>query len=166
MRNKARFAGHAIHPMLIVFPMGLLVTAVVFDVLFLITDVRDFAVSGAYTTAAGVVGGLLAALFGWVDWFAIPTGTRARRVGLLHGLGNGVVLALFAVSWLLRLDETTWQPTTLSLVLSVAGLVLSVLTGWLGAELVERLGVSVDEDAGVDADSSLKHTAPARPRHA
>jgi uncharacterized membrane protein len=105
MRSRARFAGHAVHPMLIVLPLGLFVAAVVFDALFLITGSGNFAVSGAYTTAAGLVGALLAALFGWVDWFAIPAGTRARRIGLVHGLGNGVVVVLFAVSWLLRLDR-------------------------------------------------------------
>lgn len=98
MRSRARFAGHAVHPMLIVFPLGLLVSAVMFEALFFLTESGNFAVAGAYTTAAGVIGGLLAALFGWVDWFAVPARTRAKRIGLLHGLGNGVALVLFAVS--------------------------------------------------------------------
>jgi uncharacterized membrane protein len=159
MRSRARFAGHAVHPMLIVLPLGLFVTAVVFDALFLITGSGNFAVSGAYTTAAGVVGGLLAGLFGWVDWFAVPARTRAKRIGLVHGVGNVVVLALFAVSWLLRLDQDTWEPGTASFVLAVAGLVLAGVAGWLGGELVERLGVGVDDDAGLDANSSLRRTA-------
>jgi uncharacterized membrane protein len=158
MRSRARFAGHAVHPMLIVLPLGLLVGAVVFDALYFITRSGNFAVTGAYTTAAGVVGGILAALFGWVDWFAIPTGTRARRLGLLHGLGNAGVLVLFAVSWLLRVDRDTWDPGAMSFLLSVAGLLLGGVTAWMGGELVERLGVSVDDDAGLDAESSLKRT--------
>lgn len=166
MRSRARFAGHAIHPMLIVFPLGLFITAVVFDALYFISDSRDFAVAGAYTVAAGVIGGLLAAMFGWVDWFAIPEGTRARRIGLLHGLGNVVVLALFAVGWLLRLDQGTWEPAPITFVLELVGLALAALTGWQGGELVERLGVGVDEDAGLDADSSLKRQGGTRTRHA
>ncbi|PPK71062.1 DUF2231 domain-containing protein [Actinokineospora auranticolor] len=161
MRNRARFAAH---PMLIVFPLGLLVTAVVLDALHYVTGGHDFAVSGAYTTAAGVIGGSFAAMFGWVDWFSIPPGTRARRVGLLHGLINAAMLALFAVSWILRLNEGTWQPTGTSVILALVGLVLAVHGGWLGAELVERLGVGVDEDAGLDAASPLKHTARPSPR--
>jgi hypothetical protein len=47
-------------------------------------------------------GGLVAAPFGWIDWFAIPSGTRAQRVGLAHGLTNLAVLVLFALSSLLR----------------------------------------------------------------
>lgn len=158
MRSRARVAGHAVHPMLIVFPLGLFVTAVVFDALFLITGSRNFAVSGAYTTAAGVMGALLAGLFGWVDWFAIPRRTRAKRIGLLHGMANMIVLALFAVSWLLRLDRDTWEPTTMSFVAALAGLAFVTVAAWLGGELVERLGVGVDEEAGLDTGSSLKRT--------
>lgn len=49
MRSRARFAGHVIHPMLVVFPLGLFITAVVFDALFFLTDSRNFAVAGART---------------------------------------------------------------------------------------------------------------------
>lgn len=162
MRSRARMAGHAIHPMLIVFPLGLLITAVCFDALYFATTTTNFAVAGSYTTAAGVLGGVLAAMFGWVDWFAIPSKTRTKRVGLIHGLTNGAALALFAVSWLLRLDQATWRPTVVSISFALAGLVLAAVGGWLGGELVERLGVSVDPDAGLDASSSLrghKHAA-------
>ena len=55
-----------------------------------------------WNIAAGVIGGLLAAVFGFLDWLGIPAGTRAKQIGLLHGGGNVVVVALFAVSWLLR----------------------------------------------------------------
>ena len=51
---------------------------------------------------AGVIGGLAAAPLGWIDWFAIPGGTRAKSIGLWHGVGNVVVLVLFVVSWFLR----------------------------------------------------------------
>lgn len=159
MRSRARFAGHSIHPILIVFPLGLLVTAVVFDGLFFITASGDFAVAGAYTTAAGVIGGVVASLFGWIDWLGIPARTRAKRVGLLHGAGNTVVLALFAVGWLLRPDRSDWEPTTATFLIAFAGLLLAGWTGWLGGELVERLGVGVDEEADLDAPSSLDRTA-------
>ena len=44
-----------------------------------------------------------------------------------------------------------------ALVCSFAAVVLAVATAWMGGELVERLGVSVDEGAGLDAPSSLSH---------
>lgn len=156
MESRAKALGHAIHPMLIPFPLGLLATAVVFDIVYLITDRPGFAVASAYMIGAGIIGGLLAAPFGWIDWFKIPSGTRAKSIGLVHGLGNIVVVVLFAVSWLLRAGAA-WEPTVLALVCSFAAVVLAVAAAWMGGELVERLGVGVDEGAGVDAPSSLSH---------
>jgi uncharacterized membrane protein len=159
VQSRARAFGHAIHPMLIVFPLGLLATAVIFDILYLITDRSGFPLAAAYTIAAGVLGGLVAAVFGLIDWLAIPAGSRAKRVGAFHGAGNVVVVVLFAVSWLLRLGAGGWEPSPLALVCSFVGVVLAGVTGWLGGELVERLGVGVDENAGIDAPSSLSRTA-------
>jgi uncharacterized membrane protein len=156
MESRAKALGHAIHPMLIPFPLGLLSTAVVFDLLHLLTDGDGFAVAAFDAIAAGVVGGLIAAPFGWRDWLAIPKGTRARAVGALHGLGNVVVLALFAASWLLRRGEPSYAPGTPEVTLTVAGALLAGVTGWLGGELVERLRVGVDDDAHLDAPSSLR----------
>ncbi|HKO85917.1 MAG TPA: DUF2231 domain-containing protein [Actinomycetota bacterium] len=98
MESRAKLAGHAIHPMLITLPLGLLGTAVVFDVLYLITNTGGFATASFYMLAAGIIGGLLTAVFGLWDWLAIPAGTRAKRVGLWHGAGNVVVVVLFALA--------------------------------------------------------------------
>jgi uncharacterized membrane protein len=141
--------------MLIVFPLGLLATAVVFDILGLVTDRTGFEVAAAYMIAAGIVGGLVAAVFGVVDWLAVPPGTRARRVGTLHGVGNVVVVLLFAGSFLIRTTTEDWAPNAWALVLGFVGLAIAGVTGWLGGELVDRLGVGVDEGANVDAPSSL-----------
>jgi len=154
MESRAKVAGHAVHPMLIVFPLGLLATAVVFDLIHLISgDVRWSEVA-YYLIGAGVVGGLAAAVPGWIDWFAIPHGTRAKRIGLIHGVTNTVVLVLFILSWLLR-RENPGVPPTEAVVTGLAGGALAALGGWLGGELVERLGVGVDDGAHLDAPSSL-----------
>jgi uncharacterized membrane protein len=156
MESRAKAFGHAIHPVLIVFPLGLLSTAVIFDILWLITHRTGFPIAAGYAIPAGVVGGLLAAVFGLADWLAIPGGTRAKRVGILHGVGNVVVVALFAVSWLLRwAPDNGWRPGAAALVCSFAGVALAVVTGWLGGELVERLRVGVDDSADLNAPSSL-----------
>ena len=161
MESRAKALGHAIHPMLIPFPLGLLATAVVFDVIYLITDKPGFAMASAYAIAAGIIGGLIAAPFGWIDWFKIPANSRAKRIGLVHGLGNIVVVVLFAISWLLRAGSFGWEPDAWALVCSFAAVVLAVGTAWLGGELVERLGIGVDEGANIDAPSSLtnKHVS-------
>ena len=75
-------------------------------------------------------------------------------MGRLHGAGNGLVLALFAVSLFLRLNSPE-APGMFAIVISLVGVVLITATGWLGGELVDRLRVGVDDDAHIDAPSSL-----------
>jgi uncharacterized membrane protein len=144
--------------MLVTFPLGLLSTAVIFDVLYLVTDRASFATTAGHMIAAGIIGGLVAAVFGAVDWTKIPSGTRAKRIGILHAVGNDIVLVLFAISWLLRVNADRWQPNALAIVLGFLGLALAGASAWLGGELVERLGIGVDEDANANAPSSLRTT--------
>ncbi|HET9526721.1 MAG TPA: DUF2231 domain-containing protein [Pyrinomonadaceae bacterium] len=156
MESKAKLFGHAIHPILIVYPLGLLSTGVIFDVIYLVTANPTWATVSFWMIAAGVVGGLLAAVFGLIDYLNIPNGTRAKRIGLLHGLTNVFVMALFAISWLLRYDAPE-APPTVALALSFIGVGAAMLGGWLGGELVERLGVGVAENAHLNAPNSLTH---------
>jgi uncharacterized membrane protein len=160
MESKAKLFGHAIHPILIVFPLGLLATAIIFDAIYLVTENSLMAVVAYWMIAAGIIGGAAAAVFGWIDWLEIPANTRAKRIGLLHGVGNVVVMLLFIGSWWLRRDLPN-SPDMMALVLSYLGAGLALLTGWLGGELVERLGVGVDTNAHLDAPSSLSNR-PAR----
>src|SRR5689334_18796575 len=140
MESRAKLLGHPIHPMLIVFPLGLLATAVAFDIVGLASgDASWFRIS-FWMIAAGIIGGLLAAIFGLVDWLAIPARTRAKAIGLWHGAGNLVVTVLFIVSWFLR-RPTPEDPGSGALTLSFIAVVVALIAGWLGGELVDRLGV-------------------------
>ncbi|KAB7727031.1 DUF2231 domain-containing protein [Rudanella paleaurantiibacter] len=155
MESKAKVLGHPIHPILIVFPLGLLAASVIFDIVYLLTDTASFALVSFWTLVGGLLGGLVAAVPGWIDWSAIPAGTRAKRVGLAHGLGNVVVLLLFAGSWLFRRDDPGYLPSMLALGLSFVAFAIAGVTGWLGGELVDRLGVGVDDGANLNAPNSL-----------
>ena len=75
-------------------------------------------------------------------------------MGLWHGGGNVVVVVLFLISFLLRLHNPS-DPGVLPFLFSIVGAGLAAVTGWLGGELVDRLGVGVDEGANLDARSSL-----------
>jgi uncharacterized membrane protein len=155
MESSAKAFGHPIHPMLVVFPLGLLATAVGLDLVYVFTENPVLPQVAFWNIGIGIVTGLLAAVFGAVDWWAIPRGTRAKAVGLWHGLGNVVVVLLFAIVWFIRRDAPVHQPNLVALVLELSAGVLSLVTGWLGGELVDRLGVGVDEGAHLNAPSSL-----------
>ena len=154
MESRAKLLGHPVHPMLIVFPLGLLATAVAFDIVALAQGDASWYHLSFWMIAAGIIGGLLAAVFGLLDWTAIPSGTRAKQIGLLHGGSNVVVVLLFIASWFMRRagDEI---PSTGALVLSFIAVVIALFGGWLGGELVDRLGVGVDRGAHLNAPSSL-----------
>ena len=156
MESKAKAAGHPIHPMLIAFPLGLLPVAVIFDIIYLNTHNGRWADISYWIIAAGVIGGLLAAVFGLIDWLAIPSGTRAKYIGLIHGLSNVVVVVLFIVSWVMRRPNPA-APEMLAIVLGFIAVGIALIAGWLGGELVYRLSVGVDDGAHLDAPNSLTH---------
>lgn len=155
MESRAKLLGHPFHPMLIVFPLGLLGTAVLFDIAYFLYGNVSLASASFWMITAGLIGGLAASVFGFWDWLAIPSETRAKRIGLLHGAGNMIVLLLFAISWLIRWYDLIHAPGTVAFLLGAAGLVLSGVTGWLGGELVDRLGVGVDPGAHLNSPSAL-----------
>lgn len=167
MESRAKLAGHSIHPMLIVFPLGLLATAVIFDIIFQFDDNAELVTFSYWAIVAGVIGGLLAALFGLWDWLLVPSGTRAKVIGAWHGGGNVVIVALFIIAWLLRRNETSpkYNPNGLPIVLEIIGALIALATAWLGGELVQRLGVGVDSGANLNAPSSLSgQTTSGEPR--
>jgi uncharacterized membrane protein len=159
MTGGAKFLGHSIHPILVVFPLGLLSTAVVFDIVYLLTNAASLITVSFWMIVAGLVGGSLAALFGWIDWFAIPSGTRAKSVGLIHGLIMAGVMVIFAVSLYLRYREPNFY-SQLGVFAGVLGAAFALVGGWFGGELVERLGIGVHPGAHTNAPSSLTTEMP------
>src|ERR687886_975143 len=102
MESKFKVFGHPLHPQMINFPLGLLTWAWVSDLLYRVTRKPVFATVAYWNIVGGVIGGLAAAPVGFWDWWHIPQNTRAKRIGLLHGGGNVIVVSFFLVSLLRR----------------------------------------------------------------
>jgi uncharacterized membrane protein len=153
--------GHPFHPILVTVPIGAWVASVVFDVVSRVgDDAAVFAEGAEWLIGIGIVGALLAALFGFLDLLAIPTGTRAFRTALTHMGLNLTVVVLFAVGFALRLDrldDPDGTPIGL-LVLSLVALVALGVSGWLGGKLTYRYGVRVvDETTQADGLGAERH---------
>ncbi|MGB2568838.1 DUF2231 domain-containing protein [Micromonospora citrea] len=162
MESRLKVLGHPVHPMLVMFPVALLVTGTLFDVVDTVGG-PDFLGEVAYwNITIGLVGGLLAAAAGTFDLLAIPAGTRAKRVALTHAAANVAVVLLFAAVWVVRLNAESRAAGGALIAIEVVGLALLGVSAWLGGELVDRLGVGVDPDAGLDAPSSLRPSAAAQ----
>jgi uncharacterized membrane protein len=154
MKAKTTFLGHPVHPMLICFPLGLLPVAAIFDIIHLCTNNGHWADVSYWIIAAGIIGALIAAVFGFIDWLGIPDGTRAKSIGLTHGVANFIVVSLFIVSWFMRRPNPS-TPSLLAILLGWIGIAIALFSGWLGGELVYRLNMGVDEGANLDAPNSL-----------
>lgn len=164
MESKVKLLGHPVHAMLTDFPAALFTATVLFDVIGLITGAPQFATVSWWTLTAGLVFGLVTAVFGLIDWLGIRSGTRAKNVGMWHGLGNLVLVILFAASWWLRLGAPAYAPTGVAVLLGIVAISIALVTLWLGGELVFRLGIGVDPEANADAPSSLSpRSSAARP---
>src|ERR1051326_3850227 len=157
MEAKAKLLGHPIHQMVIVLPLGLLIAAWIADVALYFTGLSVLAEVAYWNTIGGIATGLFAAIFGFIDWIGIPTNTRAKSVGAWHASFNVVVLLLFAGSLVIRNSIGGHLPTMASFSCATVGLILGGVSGWLGGELVNRLGIGVSPGADVNAPSSLTH---------
>jgi uncharacterized membrane protein len=141
--------GHPVHPILVTVPIGAWVASLVFDLAsHLVADPGFLARGSLWLIGLGVMGALAAAMVGFLDLLAIPTGTLAFRTGLVHAGLNLAVTAgyLGGFLWRRTSDLSTnvgWAP----LVLSVACLAALAVSGWLGGTLTFRYGVRVADEA-------------------
>lgn len=162
MESRLKVLGHPVHPMLVMFPLGLFVTAVIFDVADVVGGPRVLGDVAYWNITAGLVGGVLAAAAGAVDLRAIPSGTRAKRVGFMHGLINSAMILLFAGVWAVRMAADTRGVGGGLVAIELVALAGAAVGAWLGGELVDRLGVGVDADANLNAPNSIISRPAAR----
>ena len=142
--------GHPVHPILVTVPIGAWVCAVVFDVASKLSGSPQFLALGSmWLIAVGVVGAVAAAMAGFLDLLAIPSGTPAQRVGLLHMTLNLLVTASYLGNFLWRHAGEGPQGAvgTGQLVLNVASLAVLAVSGYLGGMLAYRYGVRVADES-------------------
>ena len=156
MESRLKLLGHPVHPMLVIFPLGLFVTAVIFDFADMVGGPALLGEVAYWNIVAGLIGGLLAAPAGLVDFLGIPNGTRAKRVGLMHAAVNAGVMVLFAVAWFVRMGTDGHVTSGWLFLVELIALAGGGVGAWLGGELVDRLGVGVDPDASLNAPASLE----------
>ena len=148
MAISARIAGHPVHPMLVSFPIALFTVAFLCDIARTVSGTSTpYWTLAYYSIGGGLVGALLAALPGFIDYLSL-TRSRVRRLGLWHMTTNSGVVILFLINFYLRRPSgtaATGGGKTILLVLSSVGVALLGISGWLGGELVYVHGVGVGE---------------------
>ena len=155
MASPASLGGHPIHPMLIPFPLALWFSSFVADVIYLWRGNpvwRDWI--AFYTLLGGTIMAVVAAVPGLIDWLSI-TDREVKKIANWHARLNVIALLIFAASFYLRTTsgaELVGGSYTIPFVLSVIGVILITISGWLGGELVFRHGVAVDRQSDTGAE--------------
>lgn len=144
--------GHPFHPILVTIPIGTWIASLVFDLIALGVDEPTPYVLGAQVLIAiGLIGALIAAIFGFIDFTGIASGTPAKRTAVIHLSLNLGIVVLFAVNYFVRAASDHDEVYALPLVLTIIGLAALLVSGWLGGRLAYRFGVRV-ADEGTQAE--------------
>ena len=148
MTSKANIGGHPVHPMLIPFPLALWATSFAVDVLFYFLRHPTLLIIAKFMIAAGCLGAIAAAIPGIIDWLTIKNGD-VKRAANWHARLNVAALVVFAISFFLRMgrySELVGRRLTLPFLLSMVGVILISISGWLGGELIFRYGIGQTRD--------------------
>lgn len=100
---SAKVGGHPIHPMLVPFPIALLVATFVSDLVYLTNGNVFWADVSMWSLGAAIVTAALAALAGLTDFMGNAR-IRAINDSWKHMIGNIVVVLLSIASFWLRYD--------------------------------------------------------------
>ena len=139
--------GHPFHPILVTVPIGAWIGALIFDVAVLVTDDPEvFARGAVWLTGIGIVGALLAAVFGFLDYSQLAAGTKARETATIHMSLNLLVTLLFLITFLVRQVAGYRDLSVVGFVLTVVGLGLLSASGYLGGKLAYHYGGRVADE--------------------
>jgi len=141
MASPASIKKHPVHPMLVAFPMGLWVFALVCDVVRATGGDIVWQTVARYCIAGGIVGALIAAVPGLIDYFSIDEAAM-KRIANLHLAVNLGAVVIFAINmWLrFRLPDNRYLPMGMSII----GVLAIGVGGWLGGEMVYVKGMAVE----------------------
>jgi uncharacterized membrane protein len=150
MRTPASVARHPIHPMLVPIPIGLWVFSLICDLIYRFGpgDTVWFTVA-TYNMVAGIIGALIAAVFGLVDLLALPA--APKKIALTHMAINLLIVVLYVINAWLRIQPGEYTDTPV--VMSIVAISLLLVSGWLGGHLVyvHKVAVDTEEDPAVAA---------------
>ena len=148
MASPASIGGHPVHPMLIPFPIGLWAFSLVADVIYIWRGNpvwRNYI--AFYTLLGGIIGAVAAAVPGFIDWLSIKD-RNVVKIANWHARLNVIALLIFVASFSLRTTRGSAlvsEGYTIPIALSVLGVILISISGYLGGEMVFRHGVAVDQ---------------------
>jgi uncharacterized membrane protein len=157
VKSRAAIKGHPLHPALVAIPIGAWFATLVGDIAYMRSADLFWYDFSYVAMSIGVIGALVAALPGLVDFFSVKMSEAGLSVAKIHMALNLSIVAAYGVNlWIRHLhmalstvDPMRWQLAFWLQIVSFAALGVS---GWLGGELTFRHKVGVAE--GVDEEAT------------
>lgn len=150
MKSKAALGNHPIHPALVTIPIGAFVLAFIGDIATTVSGLQFWYTFALSCILIGILGALLAAVFGFVDYLAVPMSAATKRLATTHMALNLSAVVLYIVSLLLRMNNAAFQTSRWAGAMALEIIALGTLgtSGWLGGQMayVHRVGVLESED--------------------
>jgi uncharacterized membrane protein len=142
-----RILGHPVHPILVCFPVALLALVPICDGAAWLGVAIELARVGYYLELFGLVGGALAAVPGFIDFFTLKApAPKLNQTGILHATLAATTLSCFGIAFALRGPRDA-APAALVCVVELLGAATLAATGWFGGHLVFHFGLGVKRDA-------------------
>ncbi len=145
-RMRARLAGHPLHPLFVHFPAALWPASLLWDALGGWRGEALWWQMSYWSLALGSIMAIPALVTGFLEYLGLPPDARAMQAATAHMLVMLTTTSAFVASWLLRSGTAGAAPPLLAVGLSLAGLLLLLVGGWLGGTLVYRYGVGRPDD--------------------
>jgi uncharacterized membrane protein len=145
MKSRAVIQDHPIHPMLVSLPIGLWAASLVGDVGYALSGNAFLYDAAEWIMGLGVLAALVAAIPGLIDYFAVAQHhSRTARTAFVHGALNLTIATMYAVNWVLHASGAQYgAPLALAVILNLVAFAMLASSGWLGAELVYRMGMGI-----------------------
>ncbi len=153
MKSKAAIGNHPIHPALVTIPIGSFVLALIGDIATSVTHDQFWYTFAYYCVGIGILSGLLAAVFGLIDYFSVRMSARGKNLATIHLVLNVIAIVLYIVDWYERRDNRAFLSSGWAAVmaLEIAALVILSISGWIGGEMAYIHKVGVVENADLEA---------------
>jgi uncharacterized membrane protein len=141
MASPASIAKHPIHPMLVVFPIGLWIFSFAMDLIYFFgSGTQIWNTVALYTMVGGIFGALAAAIPGFIDYLTLSG--KLKKIATIHMCINLILVVLFIVNAALRFVGHPVLPGLI--ILSLISVILLGISGWLGGEMVYVHGAAVE----------------------
>jgi|SRR5579862_4107372 len=135
MQGKATVAGHPVHPILVTFPIGCYVAAIVSDIVSIWAGTAFWATMSTYLILFGLFGSLFAAFFGIVDYLSAPMSEAARGIANWHMTLIAATILVFGTAFAIRAFDHTSE---FGYALTALGIVVLAVAGIFGGSLAHR----------------------------